>query len=132
MKVPGDGRGGYLEAADTPITTSTSSGGSSIRKSNGNLWIDNRMGWHNYDEDEEEEGEGDDCCYAMEKESNGSEKKLLKRAGGNASNSNSDSEYTYVDGRTARLIPVKQVHRARDFRLFHNLSLILLAQKRPF
>ena len=111
MKVPGDGRGGYLEAADTPITTSTSSGGSSIRKSNGNLWIDNRMGWHNYDEDEEEEGEeGEDCCYAMEKESNGSEKKLLKRAsGGNASNSNSDSEYTYVDGRTARLIPVKQV-----------------------
>ena len=55
MKVPGDGRGGYLEAADTPITTSTSSGGSSIRKSNGNLWIDNRMGWHNYDENEGEE-----------------------------------------------------------------------------
>ena len=47
----------------------------------------------------------------MEKESNnGSEKKLLRRTcAGNASNSNSDSEYTYVDGRTARLIPVKQV-----------------------
>ena len=113
MKVPSDGRGGYLEAADTPITTSTSSGGSSIRKSNGNLWIDNRMGWHNYnedDEDAEEDEDGDDCCYAVEKESNGSEKKLLKRVGGgNASNSNSDSEYTYVDGRTARLIHVKQV-----------------------
>ena len=55
-KVPLDGRGGYLEAADTPITTSTSSG-STRKSSNGNLWIDNRMGWHNYDEEDEDEEE---------------------------------------------------------------------------
>ena len=35
---------------------------------------------------------------------------MLRRTAGRASNSsNSDSEYTYVDGRTARLIQVKQV-----------------------
>ena len=57
-KIPLDGRGGYLEAADTPITTSTTSSGSTRKSSNGNLWIDNRMmGWHNYDEEEDEDEE---------------------------------------------------------------------------
>ena len=65
--------------------------------------------------------EGEDCCYAMEKESNGSEKKLLKPAAApNSSNSNSDSEYTYVDGRTARTIPVKQVNFAPLLSLIKN------------
>ena len=78
--------------------------------------------------------EGEDCCYAMEKESNGSEKKLLKPAsaagGANTSNSNSDSEYTYVDGRTARTIPVKQVDFAsllsliKDFYSVTQLQLV--------